>query len=661
MKSLFFGWLLSILINTILCISVRDEFIILNEVVLNNEPAELYIASQTCSIRYTCKKYEEVSSWVIFTKAHLTDCYYRDRQYNVEFYPDKMVNLKECINHGRVTLKAGQCYLMSNGKETTYNLKNDKSGVIYYDIDWNYNRTLTEYGWCSFYGQKDIDANWINCIDDNLPLNQINIPGSHDSGTFDVGKLSNDAFLNVVFKGLTIPYIVSTGLSEFAQTQDLDITEQLEKGIRYLDVRLSSDNNSPNDLFLSHGKNLEIIGTVPCIKSDDYTVLTFDDVISDCVNFLRKNSNETIIMHLGEERIVQTTRNLGLDQLIAKSTVLNTNKVPNTENKKYKDFFYTGNSIPKLKDARGKIVIVTRAIPYRYEDDDGVEKDIGIQIGVQSNEKCFNYPADGNKCYPIISGDYRFQDAYKLDAMHKAQLVEDVLAGNINKDNNDKFDIPSNKDVLTLNFMNVSRATAVLRAKMDKAAALINERLMVFLSYKEKKDTSLNKSLHNQWVIFDYPSTDVIRKIYQSNDLKNPNFTINKVYIDELSLSTELDYYISLLILFGYKRGEYNEDIRACLQRKLVIDEQGNRQDLVKTNYKCVNNKLNKWYFKESDQDNFYFIVSSYDGKCLSYSDDKLSVEICKGNNNNEIFSIKNGKICSRLYESKCLDGKYDI
>jgi len=36
-------------------------------------------------------------------------------------------------------------------------------------------------------------------------------------------------------------------------------------------------------------------------------------------------------------------------------------------------------------------------------------------------------------------------------------------------------------------------------------------------------------------------------------------------------------------------------------------------------------------------------------------------VEICKGNNNNEIFSIKNGKICSRLYESKCLDGKYDI
>ena len=45
MKSLFFGWLLSILINTILCISVRDEFIILNEVVLNNEPAELYIAA----------------------------------------------------------------------------------------------------------------------------------------------------------------------------------------------------------------------------------------------------------------------------------------------------------------------------------------------------------------------------------------------------------------------------------------------------------------------------------------------------------------------------------------------------------------------------------------------------------------------------------------
>ena len=96
--------------------------------------------------------------------------------------------------------------------------------------------------------------------------------------------------------------------------------------------------------------------------------------------------------------------------------------------------------------------------------------------------------------------------------------------------------------------------------------------------------------------------------------------------------------------MFGYKRSKYNENIRARLQRKLVIDEHGNRQYLVKTNYKCINNKLNKWCFKESDQSNFYFIISFYESKCLSYFNDKLTMEIFKGNNNNEIFSIKNGK-----------------
>jgi len=39
----------------------------------------------------------------------------------------------------------------------------------------------------------------MNCIDEK-PLNEINIPGSGNSGTFDVAKLSNDNFLNIVLK-----------------------------------------------------------------------------------------------------------------------------------------------------------------------------------------------------------------------------------------------------------------------------------------------------------------------------------------------------------------------------------------------------------------------------------------------------------------------------
>jgi len=49
------------------------------------------------------------------------------------------------------------------------------------------------------------------------------------------------------------------------------------------------------------------------VKLDDVTILKFDNVISDCVKFLSKNSNETIIMHLDEKWIVETTKNLGID------------------------------------------------------------------------------------------------------------------------------------------------------------------------------------------------------------------------------------------------------------------------------------------------------------------------------------------------------------
>lgn len=75
-------------------------------------------------------------------KAHLTDCYYKEEQAKIGFFPNKLVNPKECVKNGKVTLKARPCYLMSNGNEITYNLKNDKSGVNYYDIDWDNNRIL---------------------------------------------------------------------------------------------------------------------------------------------------------------------------------------------------------------------------------------------------------------------------------------------------------------------------------------------------------------------------------------------------------------------------------------------------------------------------------------------------------------------------------------
>ncbi|ORX49595.1 hypothetical protein BCR36DRAFT_261072, partial [Piromyces finnis] len=50
----------------------------------------------------------------------------------------------------------------------------------YYDIDTTNKRVLTEWGWCSYTNYFNDDANWMSHLDNNLKLNQINIPGTHD-------------------------------------------------------------------------------------------------------------------------------------------------------------------------------------------------------------------------------------------------------------------------------------------------------------------------------------------------------------------------------------------------------------------------------------------------------------------------------------------------
>ena len=72
------------------------------------------------------------------------------------------------------------------------------------------------------------DAEWMKYIDDSLKINQINIPGTHDSGCYDT---------------------VWT-VAQCSDTQSLTIKEQLEHGIRYLDIRLALDDD--NNLYTSH-------------------------------------------------------------------------------------------------------------------------------------------------------------------------------------------------------------------------------------------------------------------------------------------------------------------------------------------------------------------------------------------------------------------------
>jgi len=65
---------------------------------------------------------------------------------------------------------------------------------------------------------------------------------------------------------------------------------------------------------------------------------------------------------------------------------------------------------------------------------------------------------------------------------------------------------------------------------------------------------------------------------------------------------------------------------------------------------------MNKWRIEENG--NYYCIRSSYDAKCLNYSNNDLFVNDCNNNKFEQII-IKNNKICS-IY-NECLENKYTI
>ncbi|KAL6632374.1 hypothetical protein LY90DRAFT_518012 [Neocallimastix californiae] len=70
---------------------------------------------------------------------------------------------------------------------------------------------------------------------------QINIPGTHDSGTYAIGKLLNSNIGSVILRSLSISsWGINSRIIEYSKTQDMDITEQLNNGIRYFDIRLST-------------------------------------------------------------------------------------------------------------------------------------------------------------------------------------------------------------------------------------------------------------------------------------------------------------------------------------------------------------------------------------------------------------------------------------
>ncbi len=165
-------------------------------------------------------------------------------------------------------------------------------------------------------------STWMSNIKDEIFLYDINIPGTHDSGTrYTAGYVSG---------------IV-------ASCQDKSITQQLNSGIRYLDIRLDVD------MDVNHAG-------VVCYTSA-WTVkknkLTLTKVLDKIKSFLNKNPSETVIIQLKPEGTLVKKNKDYLTELNKILEKYSSNMYSDTSNNKSMSELTMG-------DVRGKFIVVSR-------------------------------------------------------------------------------------------------------------------------------------------------------------------------------------------------------------------------------------------------------------------------------------------------------------
>lgn len=112
-------------------------------------------------------------------------------QYKIEKL-DQKINLSDCkydnpdncAFYDYAYIFSSYCSMSSNDSNEIKEITKSEKG-LYYNIDANNKCFLTQWGWCNYIYDL-VDANWMTCIDDELKLNHINIPGIHNNGTTDI-------------------------------------------------------------------------------------------------------------------------------------------------------------------------------------------------------------------------------------------------------------------------------------------------------------------------------------------------------------------------------------------------------------------------------------------------------------------------------------------
>ncbi|MDD6603779.1 MAG: phosphatidylinositol-specific phospholipase C domain-containing protein [Eubacteriales bacterium] len=285
----------------------------------------------------------------------------------------------------------------------------------------------------STLGSSLTGVNWMSGIKDDTYLSDISIPGTHDSGTRIVDNIS----------------------TTWAKCQSLSIAEQLNIGVRYLDMRLAYDTACKGNIRVVHS-------SVDCWNGNNGK-LTLYEVLNDCYAFLNANPTETIIMSVKEDA---GNNAQALADAIWTLIYDNYSK------------WYLSTSTPQLKNARSKIVLASRI----------------SQMGTGLQLTWGDQGSDGGSVE--VNSGLEVQDRYNMGTAVKwSNAVKPML---------DK-EKPAGKW-----FMNFLSTTGAGISGVVNCSNNMND---AFYLYE-----SVNNKCYGI-VIFDYIAEGLAKKVFQCNDL----------------------------------------------------------------------------------------------------------------------------------------------
>ncbi|MED9951550.1 MAG: phosphatidylinositol-specific phospholipase C [Collinsella sp.] len=384
----------------------------------------------------------------------------------------------------------------SNGKDQDNNKICHKSEsipweleLIGYDMKKN-DATVSSIDWITYSSYVDGPC-WMSHVDDDKYLDELSIPGTHDSGTCSV---DND----------TEPQ------SSQVKCQQDYIPTQLLEGIRYFDIRLGKG----NDPGICHGDFY-------LFKKDGY-YLHLSDVIGYFKTFLSENPREALIMlaSRGNDEATDDSVTTAFAEVMADNP----------------DLFYTSSRVPTLGEVRGKIVLLRR---FRLDGDsvsghtwglDLTEWDDKIKVHSDSATMCLVQDARGFEAAgetgdkePYCTKVYA-QDKYKLTGTDKLSWVDNALKETTGRTRNkvdvvddDGANVPVQERCWSINYTSCTGLSH--GGNPFTSARVVNEHLYKspYINPSDNKDTKSDYLKHIGIIASDFVDAALARSIYQRN------------------------------------------------------------------------------------------------------------------------------------------------